>query len=100
MTTENHLYCNLGIMTPYDEIHFEQMLRLTKAHLFRFSLGVFVELEPSLFFSIVLSLSSQNTSSIFAPCAPWQQCAGSCISLCCFFQVHFMAELSSYPAST
>lgn len=45
MTTKSSLYCSWEMMKPYDGIHFEEMLPLTKAHLF--CLGALVVLDPA-----------------------------------------------------
>lgn len=76
MTTKSSLYCNWEMIKPYDGIHFEKMLPLTKAHLF--CLGAVVVLDPASSFQYCLFkfTFSQGTSSILALCTPWQPSCG------------------------
>lgn len=87
MTTKSSLYCSWEMRKPYDGIHFEEMLPLTKAHLF--CLGALAVLDPASSFQYCVSsgyfLSRQ--SSILALC-PRQPS-------CCFLSVCFLAGLSS-----
>lgn len=59
-----------------DGLYSEQMLPLTKACVF--SIGAVVGLGPtSAPFSVVVQVTSFQTSFILVPCTPWQQNAAS-----------------------
>lgn len=66
MTTKSSLYCNWEMMKPYDGIHFEEMLPLTKAHLF--CLGALVVLGPASSFQYCLFKLLPLKAHPFLPC--------------------------------
>lgn len=66
MTTKSSLYCSWEMMKPYDGIRFEEMLPLTKAHLF--CLGALVVLDPTSPFQYCVSSSYFLSRHILHSC--------------------------------
>lgn len=66
MTTKSSLYCNWGMMKPYGGIRFEEMLPLTKVHLF--CLGALVVLGPASSFQYCVSSSYFLSRHILHSC--------------------------------